>query len=45
MATKSEFIIALYDKFINLLGSGINIVQANKQVNSFRYETIIERGK
>ncbi|MDE6289688.1 MAG: translation initiation factor IF-3 [Ureaplasma sp.] len=45
MSTKSEFITALYDKFIGLLGDGINIVQANKQINSFRYETIIERGK
>ncbi len=42
MSTKSEFIKAVYDKFVEYIGDEANVTQANKQVNNFRYETIIE---
>lgn len=45
MAVKHEYIQLVYDKFIGLLGDDIKIVQANKQFNSYRYETIIEKAK
>lgn len=46
MATKHEYIQLVYDKFITYLSdTPIKIVQANKQFNHFRYETIIEKAK
>ncbi len=45
MSVKHEYIKIVYDKFIAMLGNNIKIVQANKQSNSFRYETIIEQNK
>lgn len=43
MSVKYEYIQLVYDKFIALLGDNIKVVQANKQFNNFRYESIIER--
>ena len=40
---KYDLIKIVYDKFISLLGDNIKIVQANKQFNNFRYESIIEK--
>lgn len=45
MSIKHEYIQLVYDKFIAMLDPSIKIVQANKQFNNFRYETIIEKGK
>jgi len=45
MSIKHEYIQLVYDKFISLLGEDIKVVQANKQFNNYRYETIIEKGK
>ena len=45
MSIKHEYIQLVYDKFIGLLGEDIKVVQANKQFNNYRYETIIEKGK
>lgn len=45
MSVKHEYIQLVYDKFIAMLEPNIKIVQANKQFNNFRYETIIEKGK
>ena len=43
MSMKYDLIKIVYDKFISLLGDNIKIVQANKQFNNFRYESIIEK--
>lgn len=45
MSIKHEYIQLVYDKFIKMLDPNIKIVQANKQFNNYRYETIIEKGK
>ena len=43
MSMKYDLIKIVYDKFISLLEDNIKIVQANKQFNNFRYESIIEK--
>lgn len=43
MSMKYDLIKIVYDKFISLLGDNIKIVQANKQFNNFKYESIIEK--
>ncbi len=45
MCTKQEYIQLVYNKFIDMLKEKGKIVQANKQVNNFRYESIIEPNK
>lgn len=45
MSTKPEFVQLVYDKFIGLLDNAGKVQQANKQVNNFRYESIIEPNK
>lgn len=45
MSTKPEFVQIVYEKFINLLDGQGKVQQANKQVNNFRYESIIEPNK
>lgn len=42
MCTKQEYIKLVYNKFIEMLNEKGKVTQANKQVNNFRYESIIE---
>lgn len=42
MCTKQEYIQLVYNKFIEMLNEKGKVTQANKQVNNFRYESIIE---
>ena len=42
MCTKQEYIQLVYNKFIEMLDEKGKVTQANKQVNNFRYESIIE---
>ncbi len=45
MCTKSEIIKETYDKFVTLLEGKGTITTSFKQVNNFRYETMIEPNK
>ncbi len=45
MCTKPEYVTLVYKKFIDLLGDAGTIQQAKKQVNNFRYETLIVPNK
>lgn len=45
MSTKSEYIKLVYDKFMNLIGSVGKVASEMKQVNKFRYETVIVPNK
>ena len=45
MCTKQEYIQLVYNKFIEMLNEKGKVTQANKQVNNFRYESIIEPTK
>ncbi len=45
MCTKQEYIQLVYEKFISMLDGVGKIIQINKQVNNFRYESIIEPNK
>lgn len=42
LGTKTDLIQGLYSRFIEFLENEGNLTQENKQVNAFRYETIIE---
>ena len=42
MCTKDEFIVQAYEKFIDSIKDYGTVVQANKKVSNYRYETIIE---
>ncbi len=45
MATKTEFINAVHDKFINMIGDVGKIQQDKKRINDFKCETIIVPNK